>query len=120
MLKKLNNTMILRLESAAIAVACVYLYHLLGYSWKLFGMLILIPDVSIAGYLLRNQVGALCYNLLHNMVFPVALAFFAYFTYSYELYPIALIWFTHIHIDRTLGIGLKTTKGFQQTHLGKI
>ncbi|MCH9812144.1 DUF4260 domain-containing protein [bacterium] len=120
MSKRVNNTMVLRIEAFSLTIASLYLYHIMGYSWKLFVMLILIPDVSIAGYLLRNTVGAFTYNLFHVKVMPIALAAFAYYTYSYELYPVALTWFTHINIDRMLGIGLKTTKGFQQTHLGKI
>ena len=33
---------------------------------------------------------------------------------------IAMIWLAHIGIDRALGYGLKYSKGFGFTHLGRI
>jgi hypothetical protein len=33
---------------------------------------------------------------------------------------IAMIWLTHIGIDRALGFGLKCSTGFGFTHLGRV
>src|SRR5687768_13451660 len=55
-----------RLESAAITAALVFLYHYLGFSWLAFVALILVPDVSMVGYLKDPRVGAAIYNLGHS------------------------------------------------------
>ena len=43
--------LLLRIEGAALALAALYAYHRIGASWWLFAALILVPDVSFAGYL---------------------------------------------------------------------
>jgi hypothetical protein len=42
---------LLRLEHAALALAALIAYQLSGGSWWLFAALILVPDLSMAGYL---------------------------------------------------------------------
>jgi hypothetical protein len=60
---------LLRLEGLAIGLAAIGIYAMTGQGWLLFGMLILMPDLAMAGYLFGNRIGAICYNctaLLHN------------------------------------------------------
>jgi hypothetical protein len=53
-----------RLESVAILVLTIGLYINLGSSWWLFGALILLPDISIAAYLVGNRIGLVVYRVI--------------------------------------------------------
>ena len=66
--------LLLRLEGLAIAVAGVILYAHGDHSWWLFVLLALAPDLAFVGYEAGPTVGATAYNLVHNLVFPIALA----------------------------------------------
>lgn len=74
----------------------------------------------MVGYLKDKRVGALTYNLAHNLVFSIAIVLIG-FLINYELLIFAgLILSAHVGLDRTLGFGLKDSTGFKTTHLGKI
>jgi hypothetical protein len=111
----------LRVESLAVVVAAVALYFDADYSaWAFFAFL-LAPDLSFAGYLGGPRVGAVVYNLAHTYAWPVALAAACLLTGGAGLpVQIALIWATHIGVDRVLGFGLKYPTAFKDTDLGRI
>jgi hypothetical protein len=113
-------TTILRFEHAAMALAALVAYQLSGGSWWLFAALILVPDVSMAGYLFNPRVGAWCYNAVHSWTAPVALWLVALAGGWPLLTQLAIILAAHIAIDRALGYGLKRESGFHDTHLGRI
>ncbi len=112
--------LLLRLEGFCYAVAALLIYWQQGFSWWLFALLILVPDISMLGYLAGPRVGAICYNIAHATPLAWALLTFAYFTNNITALSIALIWFGHIGIDRVLGYGLKYATGFKDTHLGSF
>ena len=64
---------LLRVEGAALAVAAVAGYAHFGPSWWLFAVLLLVPDLSVLGYLAGPRVGALVYNAAHTTLGPLAL-----------------------------------------------
>ena len=72
-----------------------------GERWILFALL-LVPDLSMLGYVAGGWVGA-AFGLLWGS--PVV---------------VALIWFAHKEMDRMLGYGLKYQTGFEDTHLGRL
>lgn len=111
---------LLRLEHSALAAAALVAYQLSGGSWWLFAALILVPDISMAGYLVNPRVGAWCYNAVHTWIAPVALWLVSVAIEWPLLAQIAIILAAHIAIDRALGYGLKHESGFQDTHLGRI
>ena len=111
---------LLRLEGLGYAVAALLIYWQQGFSWWLFAALILVPDLSMLGYLAGVRVGTTCYNIVHATPLPWALLIFAYLTNNTVALTIALIWFAHIGIDRALGYGLKYATGFKDTHLGSL
>lgn len=113
------NTL-LRIEYAALALAALVAYQLSGGSWWLFAALILVPDLSMAGYLSNPRLGAWCYNAVHSWIAPVALWLVALAGGWPQLIQIAIILAAHIAIDRALGYGLKRESGFHDTHLGPI
>ena len=112
--------LLLRIEGAALALGALYAYHRVGANWWLFAALILVPDVSFAGYLINTRVGAIAYNAMHVLFVPVALAIAGFLLPSFDLIWIALIWAAHIGIDRAFGFGLKYGAGASFTHLGRI
>lgn len=112
--------MILMAEGFALFALCLYAYGKLGYSWWLFGALILAPDLGMIGYLRNAKLGAQLYNALHMTAVPIAVGVWAYAWSEPLVQAIALIWLAHIGMDRMLGYGLKYETAFQDTHLGRI
>jgi hypothetical protein len=96
---------LLRMEGLGLFAICLALYARSGASWTTFAWLFLLPDVSLAGYLLGPKLGAAA--ALAGLVPATALS-------------VALIWAAHVGFDRALGYGLKYANSFTQTHLGLI
>lgn len=115
---------ILRLESLVLFAICLFLFFTLDEGWGLFVLYFFAIDLSMAGYLVNNKVGAVLYNLGHTFVFPALLILSAVATESagnqnHDLVVFAVVWLAHISLDRTLGYGLKLDT-FHHTHLGYI
>lgn len=111
---------ILMAEGLALFALCIFAYAKLGYSWWLFGALILAPDAGMIGYLRGPKLGALLYNALHVTALPIAVGVLGYLWPEPLAVAVALIWLTHIGMDRMLGYGLKYETAFADTHLGTI
>ncbi len=112
--------LLLRLEGLALAGAAVTLYAHSGFSWWLFALLLLAPDLSFLGYLAGPRTGAAAYNAFHTTLAPIALGLVSAPLDSPIALAIALIWLAHIGLDRGLGYGLKYGAGFGFTHLGRV
>ena len=115
-----NVRMILRVEGLAIFAAATFMYHRLGFAWPTFFWFFLLPDLSLAGYLLGPRIGAIAYNLAHSYVGAIGLALLGVATPGSPALIAGLIWLAHIGFDRALGFGLKYAQGFGHTHLGRI
>lgn len=111
---------LLRLEGAGLLLAAVIIYAASGLNWWLFAVLLLVPDLSMLGYMSGPRVGAHLYNAFHTTVWGLALAVAGYAFTAELLLSIGLIWLAHIGMDRALGYGLKEASSFQDTHLGRI
>lgn len=109
---------LLRAEGAAAAAIALLLYGQGEYSWLMFILLLLVPDLSMIGYLAGPRVGATSYNIVHTYIGPLLLAGVVLLTGGSLMLP--LIWIAHIGLDRMLGYGLKHPTSFQETHLGRI
>jgi hypothetical protein len=109
--------LLLRLEGLAIGVGAVVLYADGDHSWWLFALLALAPDLSFVAYVLGPRAGAAGYNLLHNLVLPIALGAASVLSDTDWGVAVALIWLAHIGIDRLLGYGLKYPTAFKDTHI---
>ena len=116
----MTHTGWLRLEGAMLALAAGVVFTLTGVSWWWMAVLILVPDVSMLGYLASPRLGALAYNAVHTTSGPLALGLVAHFVGSPSALAVAAIWLVHIGADRALGYGLKSPSGFQDTHLGRV
>jgi len=112
--------LILRAEGGAICGASLLLYGEARANWLLFVVLVLVPDLSMLGYLSGARLGAAFYNLVHTLVAPLLLIGFSVAFKQLWLVPFGLIWSAHIGIDRLLGYGLKYPTRFHDTHLQRL
>jgi len=111
---------LLRIEEAALLAAAVLLYAHFHFSWWLFAVLFLAPDLFMLGYLENPRAGAAFYNLAHTLFVPLMLFFAGYWTHRPLLLAIAIVWIAHIAFDRMLGYGLKYPAHFKDTHLQHV
>jgi hypothetical protein len=111
---------LLRAEGLAVAVAAIALYFHAGYPWWLLVALVLVPDVSMAGYLAGPSFGAMTYDAAHTYLLPIVLVTAGVITDAEIAMELGLIWFTHIGVDRAVGYGLKYPTGFKDTHLQRV
>jgi hypothetical protein len=111
---------LLRAEEAGLLIAAIALYAYFHFSWLLFAMLFLAPDLFMLGYLVNPKTGAALYNLGHFLVVPLVLFAVGFSTHRLLLLAIALIWGAHIAFDRLLGYGLKYPAHFKDTHLQHV
>jgi hypothetical protein len=110
----------LRVEGAAAFVTGLAIFGWLGGAWLLALPLLLLPDLSMLGYLRGPRVGALVYNAAHNWAAGLALLGLGL---AVDVAPVAIagaILVAHVGMDRALGYGLKLPTSFQDTHLGRI
>jgi Domain of unknown function (DUF4260) len=109
-----------RIENLAVAVVVVVVFVRLHFSWWWLPVFFLAFDASMAGYLVNNRVGAICYNLAHAYVAPAVLLLSYVLSATRWCAFAGLLWAFHIAGDRVGGYGLKFATGFQDTHLGRI
>jgi hypothetical protein len=116
----LGPATLLRAEGVALLALSVMLYWINGESWLLFGVLLLAPDLSMLGYLAGPKVGAAIYNAFHAYAMPAVVGALGMIFASPMAMAVALIWFAHIGMDRTVGYGLKYPTSFKDTHLQRV
>lgn len=110
----------LRIEGLAAFVAGLVVFVALGGSWLLAIPLLLVPDVSMVGYLRGPRLGALTYNLVHNWAIGLAVLGLGVWSGIDGLTMAGAILIAHVGMDRAMGYGLKLATSFQDTHLGRI
>ena len=113
--------LLLRVEGLVLFALATGAYFLRDGGWVLFLVLLLVPDVSMAGYLANRRVGSVTYNLVHAVVLPAALLGVAWYVGWSLGIGLALIWLAHVGVDRTFGLGLKyPDAAFRETHLDRV
>lgn len=111
---------LIRLEELLMFALGIVLFSWLDYAWWVFAVLILVPDVSMLGYVINEKSGACIYNIFHHKGVALALYFIGLFWGSGIITLIGVILFSHVSMDRIFGYGLKFADSFQHTHLGWI
>jgi Domain of unknown function (DUF4260) len=112
--------LLLRLEQATLAAAGLAIFLVAGGPWWLFPLLLLLPDVSMVGYLAGPRVGAIAYNAVHNLVLAGAVLGIGWWADAGWPVLVGAILLAHVGVDRTSGYGLKLPTDFKDTHLGRI
>jgi hypothetical protein len=110
----------LRAEGLAVFAAGLAVFLFLGLPWWAFLPFLIIPDVSMVGYLRGPRVGAIAYNVAHDLVTGAAIAGLGLAIGSVPVAAIGAILVAHSGMDRMMGYGLKLPISFKDTHLGRI
>ncbi|MEH6944297.1 DUF4260 domain-containing protein [Bacillus sp. JJ722] len=112
--------LLLHLEGVFVFLLSVYFYSQNNFSWILFFVLLLSPDLSMLGYLVNNKIGSICYNLFHTYILAIFLIFIGVIWSIDLVLALGFILAAHIGMDRTVGYGLKYQNEFKDTHLNRI
>lgn len=111
---------ILKIEELSMFVFGIYLFNQLSFSWWIFPTFILLPDISMLGYLINTKVGTFCYNFIHHKALALLILMIGYYIKNEYVELGGIILFAHSNMDRVFGYGLKHLDSFQNTHLGII
>lgn len=111
---------LLKFEDAAEWIFSIFLFSRLTFAWWWYPALILVPDLSMIGYVVNTKVGAVLYNLVHHKAVGITIGIIGFLISNEALILTGLILFGHSCMDRVFGYGLKFGDSFQHTHLGSI
>jgi hypothetical protein len=111
---------VIKLEELGLFLLGIYLFDQMQYAWWWFLVLILVPDLSMIGYIFGNKIGALSYNIAHHRGISVVLYLVGIYCSLTSIQLLGVILFAHSAMDRMFGYGLKYETGFKFTHLGEI
>ena len=109
--------LLIQLEEFTVLVGCIYLFSRLDFRWWWFPVLLLLPDLSMIGYLINPAVGAILYNIVHFKGTGVAIGLYGLARGNRRLMLVGIILFAHASMDRAIGTGLKYFDGFWHTSL---
>lgn len=113
-------TSIIKIEELGQFLFSILLFSQLDYAWWVFPALLLLPDLSMAGYLANTKIGAWTYNLFHHKLLAIVVFGLGYWLGNSILSLTGIILFGHSSMDRMFGYGLKYKDDFKHTHLGWI
>jgi Domain of unknown function (DUF4260) len=111
---------LLKLEEFSQFSLATFFFYQLGFSWWVFPAFILLPDLSMVGYLISPAWGAISYNFIHHKALAIVVYFAGMYLNDNTLKATGLLLFAHSSMDRIFGYGLKYSDNFINTHLGII
>jgi Domain of unknown function (DUF4260) len=111
---------LLKSEELIQFLGAIYLFSLLPFAWWWFPALLLLPDLSMVGYLVNPAVGAVCYNLVHHKGLGIVIGLAGLALNNQNLMLAGIILFAHASMDRVAGYGLKYPDSFKHTSLGSL
>ncbi|MFD2570691.1 DUF4260 domain-containing protein [Spirosoma soli] len=111
---------LLKLEELALFLGCIYLFSRLTFAWWWFPALLLLPDISMIGYLINPAVGAVTYNLVHHKALGIIIGLVGLMMGNQTLMLAGIILVAHSSMDRVAGYGLKYFDSFKHTSLGTL
>jgi len=109
--------MMLSVEGLTVFISSIAAYWFVGANWWMFLILLLSPDLVFIIYMMDKRIGTIAYNIMHTYTLPVAMMMVSLFAGWQLGITLAIIWFAHIGMDRTVGYGLKYQSDFKDTHL---
>jgi hypothetical protein len=111
---------LIKLEQIALFGFSIFLFSHTDYAWWWFPLLILLPDISMLGYLSGPKTGAIFYNLIHHQATALLILCLGWQIGNESLYLVGIILLGHSSKDRIFGYCLKYSDAFKNTHLGWI
>ena len=110
----------LRAEGVIAFAWGVVIWVLLNQPLPLLLVALLLPDLSMLGYLRGPHVGAILYNIVHNWATAGLVLLIALVAQSGPLILVGAVLLGHVGIDRALGYGLKYPSAFKDSHLQRV
>ncbi|MDD7886800.1 DUF4260 domain-containing protein [Flavivirga sp. 57AJ16] len=111
---------LLKLEEVGMFLLSIILFNQLDYPWWVFPACLLLPDISMIGYVMNLRIGAWIYNFFHHKL-AVIITFIMGIWLNESVITLAgVILLGHSAMDRMFGIGLKYKDRFTHTHLSRI
>lgn len=108
-------------EMAQLLLSLIVLYlQPLSFSWWIWILLFLSPDISMLGYLIDTRAGAYTYNFFHHKLIAAAVILVGYGLHNQAVMLYGILLYAHSSFDRMMGYGLKYPDSFNNTHLGPI
>ena len=108
---------LLQLEEIASFLFSIYLFSTLSFSWWLYPLLFILPDLALLGLVVGRQVGMASYNLVHHKGIALGL-FVAGTILGYPQAALAgTILLGHTSLDRVMGYGLMGGASFSHAQL---
>lgn len=114
----MNN--LIKLEQIALLAFSIFLFSHTDHAWWWFPLLILLPDISMLGYLVGPKTGSFVYNFFHHQAFALIVLCLGWQVENAWFYLAGIILLGHSSMDRIFGYGLKHSDSFKHTHLGWI
>lgn len=111
---------LLKSEELIQFLGAIYLFSRLNFAWWWFPALLLVPDLSMIGYVINPAVGAFLYNLVHHKGLGVVIGLIGLMLGNQTLMLAGIILFAHSSMDRMFGYGLKYADSFKHTSLGDL
>ena len=110
---------LIQVEAIVPFLLSVLLINLLPlhFAWWAWILLFLAPDISMIGYAVNNKAGAFIYNLFHYQLIAIIIGGTGLWMQQPYVELAGLVLLGHSSLDRAMGFGLKTGKGFKDTHL---
>lgn len=112
--------LLIRVEYGVAFLLLLFIYWQLDFSLWFFFILLLVPDITMVGYVMNPKMGAIIYNFGHSLIIPYLLFIVSFGTSNELLVMSAFIWTAHILMDRCFGFGLKYEHSFKNTHLQRL
>lgn len=110
----------IRVEYGVAFLLLLIIYLKLDFSLWLFFILLLVPDLTMVGYVMNKKIGSLIYNFGHSLIIPILLLIVSFSISNELVVMLTLIWTAHILMDRCFGFGLKYEDTFKNTHLQRL
>ncbi|GAB3991408.1 DUF4260 domain-containing protein [Spirosoma daeguense] len=98
----------------------IYIFSQLNFAWWWFPALILVPDLSMIGYVINPAVGAVTYNIVHHKGLGIVIGLLGLATGNQIFILAGVILFAHSAMDRMFGYGLKYFDSFKHTSSGNM
>jgi len=117
---KKGMTALLKLEELGQFLFAILLFSQLDYAWWIFPACLLLPDLSMVGYIFNPKSGAWLYNLFHHKLVALLVLIIGFWMDDSAVTLAGIILFGHAAMDRIFGYGLKFQDHFNHTHLGRI
>jgi hypothetical protein len=112
--------LLLKLEEVALFLICIYAFSFLNFAWWWFPALLLVPDLSMLGYVINPAIGAVFYNVVHHKAVGFLIGAAGVMTGNQNLMLAGVILVAHSAVDRALGYGLKYSDSFKHTSSGTL